>query len=415
VLSFGAPIWLLAATGMLIPLLIHWWRSRAGRVLSIPTVRFLEKDAKAVARKRKLQDLLLLLVRCLLFVLAACWLAKPLLQKRKNTVTRNSGWLLISDDVRANALSTYADLIDSLQRQGYQRRAFRKDFPLLTAKTDSLDTVIPYFSLLDAADRQMRDDQSLYLITGDDRQRFGNSKPGLSHELHWKLLPKKRTEEIDTAVNITVAIQADPNSKDAAYLKAAFTALQRTEMPGLLMIDYQPGITVDWLFWLDGKAPATTTATHILQYVDGPIAEQDSWLKAVANPSADRPALYRQSIAENKNRGTVWWSNAQGVPVLWSAPDNAGRLYFSSRFDPAWNELVWSASFPEWLAGLVNQNLQPANNPVEETELHDFPPATAKAAVLTTEKPIPDWYWIGMLLLLFMLERLLSYRKTGGA
>ena len=50
---------------------------------------------------------------------------------------------------------------------------------------------------LDAADRQMRDDQSLYLITGDDRQRFGNSKPGLSHELHWKLLPKKRTEEED--------------------------------------------------------------------------------------------------------------------------------------------------------------------------------------------------------------------------
>ena len=82
-MSFGAPIWLMAAAGLLIPVLIHWWRSRSGRVLEIASVRFLEKGAQPVARRRRLQDLLLLLLRCLLFIVAAVWLAIPLLPPLK--------------------------------------------------------------------------------------------------------------------------------------------------------------------------------------------------------------------------------------------------------------------------------------------------------------------------------------------
>ncbi|MFT4022778.1 MAG: BatA domain-containing protein [Flavihumibacter sp.] len=417
-MRFGTPIWLLAAAGIIIPVLIHWWRSRSGRVLEIPSIRFLEKDAKAVARKRQLQDLLLLLTRCLLFIIAALWLAVPFLHRKKTAGKTVSGWLLISDDVRPAALTTYNSLIDSLRQTGYELRAFRKGFPPLEKKPADTGTTIPYFSLLDAADRQLRDDQSLFLITGNDRTRFGSSKPGIAHAITWRLLPVKTPAVADTIHPISIAIQAGAAVKDAGYLSAAFRALQQAAMPGVTINDYKPGQTTDWLFWLDTKQePAAGAAKNIVQYTEGKRVEQNSWLQAKTGGVADRPALYRQAIPEEKKPGRAWWIDAAGTPVLWSAPANDHLLYFSSRFHPGWNNLVWSPGFPEWLAGLLlaDQEAAVADNPVEENELHDFRSVAQKAGMSAENRPIPDLFWLALLLFVFAVERILTYRKNAGA
>lgn len=423
-MSFGAPIWLMAAAGLLIPVLIHWWRSRSGRVLEIASVRFLEKGAQPVARRRRLQDLLLLLIRCLLFIVAAAWLATPLLPPSKSKKAA-SGWLLISDDVRTAALTGHRKLIDSLLHKGYELRALQKDFPLLTKNTVPAQDSIPYFSLLDAADRRLRDDQSLFLLTGDVRARFGSSKPALAHALTWRLLPVAPAPA-DTAVVMrpqTVAIHAGKAVKDAVYLEAALAALRHTAMPELSVIAGKETTDkqVDWLFWLDTMAsPPADKATHVLQYAGGAATERSTWMSGNTLNPDDRPPLYRQSVTEEKNTGRIWWRNAAGEPVLWSAAGNSNHLYFASRFDPAWNNLVWSPAFPEWLAGLFDAVQHPAgknlyDNPVQEAELQHFNALAGKAAIAGRSVTVPDLLWIIVLLALFTAERLLTYRKNAGA
>lgn len=423
-MSFGAPIWLMAAAGLLIPVLIHWWRSRSGRVLEIASVRFLEKGAQPVARRRRLQDLLLLFIRCLLFVVAAAWLATPLLPPSKAKKAA-SGWLLISDDVRTAALTDHRNLVDSLLHKGYELRAFRKDFPLLTKNTAPAQDNVPYFSLLDAADRRLRDDQSLFLITGNARARFGSSKPALAHALTWRLLPMAPASA-DTAASmrpLTIAIHAGRAVKDAAYLEAALTALRHTAMPELSVIAEKEiaGKQADWLFWLDTaqNLPAGKAA-HVLQYAGGATAAGKGWLSGNTLNPGDRPALYRQSVTEEKNTGCIWWRDAAGEPVLWSAAGNSNHLYFASRFDPAWNNLVWSPAFPEWLAGLFDAaQYSPGknfyDNPVQEAELQHFNALAGKASVAGRSVTVPDLLWIIALLILFTAERLLTYRKNAGA
>ena len=81
-MSFLAP-WLLYGLGALsLPILIHLWQRR--RVVEVPfsTLRFLKAIAARTSRSSKIENLLLLLLRCLLFALVVLATARPVMLAR---------------------------------------------------------------------------------------------------------------------------------------------------------------------------------------------------------------------------------------------------------------------------------------------------------------------------------------------
>ena len=64
--------------------------------------------------------------------------------------------------------------------------------------------------------------------------------------------------------------------------------------------------------------------------------------------------LYKRVASPEKNAAIVW-QDGFGEPLLTNEQDGAKQLYhFYSHFDPSWNELAWSASFPQLIYGLMD-------------------------------------------------------------
>lgn len=153
---------------------------------------------------------------------------------------------------------------------------------------------------------------------------------------------------VDTSV-LRVAIVTDPvYRQDGRYVEAALRALQLftqrrmlVSVTGGLSENGLPGAGLsgaggDWLFWLSVRPVAGLRGfTHILQYEQGKEKTVDTrvegveWMREVEGPAEGQRVL---------------WKDGYGRPAL-SVEEGKG-YHFYSHFDPDWNGLVWSPSFP---------------------------------------------------------------------
>ena len=122
------PIYLFAIAGILIPVIIHLWNIREGKILKVGSISLLQETARHQARSLKLKDLLLLLLRCLLIIILSFLLAEPVWKKQRSS-TNEKGWVLIEKGGVAEAYQQYKAIIDSLKNAGFQFRYFNGGFP----------------------------------------------------------------------------------------------------------------------------------------------------------------------------------------------------------------------------------------------------------------------------------------------
>jgi len=76
-MSFAAPLFLLTALAALIPLLLHLFYRQPAKELPFPTLRFLKLSMEKTRRRKRIHDLLLLLLRSAALLLTALGLARP--------------------------------------------------------------------------------------------------------------------------------------------------------------------------------------------------------------------------------------------------------------------------------------------------------------------------------------------------
>src|SRR5216684_1533812 len=94
--------------GIIVPVAIHLWNNKQGKVLAIGSIAFLEKTSRRKARSRKLSEWGLLLLRCLLLILLSLLLAGPF-WKSTSSAEGKKGWVLGGEGVKG-----YRPTIDSL-------------------------------------------------------------------------------------------------------------------------------------------------------------------------------------------------------------------------------------------------------------------------------------------------------------
>src|ERR1700743_2208900 len=106
-------IWLAAMSGILVPVLVHLWNDRRGKVLRIGSVALLAGASKRMAWRRRISEWWLLVMRGLLLMALALLLAGPYWQRSPG----GKGWVLTG----SAAVGPYRGMIDSLVAAGYEQ------------------------------------------------------------------------------------------------------------------------------------------------------------------------------------------------------------------------------------------------------------------------------------------------------
>jgi hypothetical protein len=237
---------------------------------------------------------------------------------------------------------------------------------------------------------------------------------------------------IDTT-KLRIALYTDKHPADMAYLKAALEAIQSFSQRRISIKIYRdPGELPDglnWLFWLSAEPVGKNMkarAENIFSYQAGKIVTPAKSM-ILANDQAlyslMNTALYKRNMSSKlKSSGSVLWEDESGSPVLTPTMNGpSSELKFFSRFDPEWNDLVWSIRFPEVLLALVfNQNENTSDRKINDRRalaVSQIKPAVKKDEVSSFKgsefkKRMLDRYLWVLLMFSFALERWVSYRQN---
>lgn len=184
-------IWLYALAALSLPVLIHLWNIRQGRTLKVGSISLMTASTQKSSRSIKVQDLLLLLVRCLLLALLALVLAGPYLRKKLD-LSQTKGWVLLPKENLKETYAKFKPRIDSLTKAGYEFHYFNKDFPktdLAVSLADKqVDTLKPasYWGLAQQLDEKVLAGIPVYLFTPNRLDCFKGERPELMTNLNWQ-------------------------------------------------------------------------------------------------------------------------------------------------------------------------------------------------------------------------------------
>lgn len=417
-MHFLQPIWLAAMAGIVLPVVIHFWNDRRGKVLRIGSISFLEGASQRMAWSRRISDWWLLLLRCLLLMALALLLAGPY-WVRKDSGKR--GWVLAD----AGAMDVYGARIDSLVKAGWEKR-----------ELDSIN----YWNGFRAVDVAAPAGTEFRVFSLGLASRFAGMRPNTSRVVHWEVYaPKDSIKQwTEKAWNVTadsarvmtgvarttgsvfhyetVAMKADTgmldltiytdaaDKQDGRYLEAALRAVQEfTHRRMRVMATSNVTDGRGWLFWLSEKPlPAMRGFSKVWRYGTGREKKADTWMEGTE--------LYKEIIAPRD--GEVVWKDGYGRGVLVREGD---IFNFYSRLNPDWGELVWSRQFPALLARLLFGEEGPGARDLRMMDAAQVVPV--RRAGDGGKKPVAGGAidlgmagWI-LIFLLFILERWLSGRE----
>ena len=226
---------------------------------------------------------------------------------------------------------------------------------------------------------------------------------------------------VDTTTRY-ITVFTDKYFDDTRYIAAVIQSVKQVTMRRITLklvnrIDQVPA-KQDWLFWLSAQlVPARVNADHTLRYEDGNPVNVHSWVLANESAAGSETALYKRVPYSTKNVD-VLWRDGFGEPLLTREEDGTKQLYrFYSHFDPSWNDLAWSASFPKLIYTLIEGDLtkkiveENDQRTIAETQLQ-LPSSTRKnrAAVIPNNVAIDlkQMLW-ALIFILFCIERFFSF------
>ncbi|WP_426328399.1 BatA domain-containing protein [Pedobacter sp. R-06] len=448
-MHFLYPIGLLALAGLIIPLIIHLWNVKQGKTVKIGSIALLGESSRASSKSFKINDWLLLVLRCLLLVLLAFLLAQPYLKKIISGKNK-TGWILVDKAMLLQVFKTHNKTIDSLIKQGYEIHDFNIGFAKLTVKDTAANKIKPantvsYTSLLSESSHHIPAGATVYLFADHRLNRFGNELPTLNYKLNW--IPLNQTDTLSSwiagyagkkyeaksnpsnttyqALNsadespIDITIHEASGITDGKYLIAALKAIG--SFTNRKIIINPPTGKADIGFWLSDDAVTASFKSSIapngalFQYEKGKVITVPSFINLDG-----RHIKLSKRIASTSQAEKIW-TDGFGNAILTNDKANALHIFhFYSRFNPQWNELVWDGLFVKALMPIVIRAEESTefgfeDNPADQRRLSvqqkEVTEITKTEATNTTQnESLGITFWIAALLI-FTTERILSFRK----
>ncbi len=181
-----------AGAGITIPIALHLWNVRQGKVLKVGSVALLTNQAVKNSSSIKINELLLLLLRCQLIILAAVLLAKPQWTPA-NTATKN-GWVLLPKASFNKTYIHFKPMVDSLLQAGYRLHYFNPPFEEKRiddaikeqALSNDSDKVVDYWKTISQLNNVVDSTLPLYIFTDHKIANFLGNRPGVSLRMLWQ-------------------------------------------------------------------------------------------------------------------------------------------------------------------------------------------------------------------------------------
>lgn len=379
-LALLLPSALLALTALLIPLLIHLSRRSEQKPTDFAALRWISAQLRP-RRKLVFQEILLLLLRILLLIALALFLAKPVSMQ----MSLPEHWVVVAPDVDIAATNNLT--IDKAAKKHW----LSQGFPNLDEKPDHTD--IPLASLLRELDAQLPANTALTVVVPEQLSGLDGERIRLSRKVEWKIVPgiMPTTSTPENTKPIHLAIRHDEKHADAAiYFRAVHSAWQAELKAG----DKMP------LDSADISLPLTPNVTTLvwLSYGELP-AEIRDWIN-----KGGTLIVSKDSVVPEIKSGVAAWRNEAGKALLLAAPLGQGRvLQWKQDLKPAAMPELLDADFPQDLMSLLQAKPLAPTQALANTQT---PLTGAKAG---PEVPQSLQTWLALLVaLLFLLERWLA-------
>jgi hypothetical protein len=424
-MQFLNPIWLWSALGVVIPIAIHLWNQQPGNILEVGSIQFMDPSPSKRSSRLQLTEIWLLILRCLIILLVALFLSKPIWNSSTQHGTK--GWVLLPRASAQTAYQTHQFQIDSLLKMGMEIHALESGFPLMnlesTTELSEMDTshhqAVPnYWKLAIQLEQQAPDHHQLHLFTPELLRYYQGNKPRFNRKINWHTYPlvlKLDTAKAVAKKTIRITLYTDQYQQDLSYVIAAFKAIQ--ELKGnsfswAIISDPAKIPAADWLFWLSEAPTPKGKFAHIFSYQIGSVRPIQSHLYQQNWSGFEPIALYK--MVPMPTIGISIWEDGFGQPVLQKMPNGAYLL--NTHFHPDWNGLVWSPAFPQiMLSVLEGQKLfDPENLPMDPQQILPESTNDTSATPLkwsSQNKPTSVWIW-SILLLLLIIERILVFYSS---
>jgi hypothetical protein len=413
-MGFANPIWLWGLSGLLVPLAIHLLSRKEGTVIPIGSLRHLQDSNTQQFKSLRLNEILLLILRCLLIMLIVFFLSGF-----QWSSTSQQKWVLVEENLKGNPRTKA--LLDSLKKDGHEFHSLSQGFPI-TENTNQQP--INYWQLIEElkskglsnaviissariesfkGQRVAKGNLKWITIPAPSREyllfaktinsdsvtaRIGFSKNGNTHysttwskktnnNRYFKI--KEDSVQISSVDTLKVWLLSDKDLEyDRKIMLASLRAIEKFVSSKLIIVEEttdlqkHPGNN-DWLIWLSEKQVPTLNTVGKIFYKN----------------LADHKILEPQSAKE--------WALTTRLDQDKTLDQNLS-LQLSQILFPAKEE--WS------IANLKDQRIMPeqmmwasqSEGTISETE---------RASLLPIERPL-----LLLILILLLIERFVSYRRN---
>ncbi|MGK0414367.1 MAG: hypothetical protein ACJA1B_002591, partial [Polaribacter sp.] len=185
-MSFVNPTYLWAFLGLLVPLAIHFWSNKEGKVIKIGSTQFLEASDSSQSKSIQLNEYVLLLLRLLLMGLLVLILVEPQLkQESKNTALT---YIIEPSLLENNAVQSIIETIDS----DTQIRVLTSELPQIEYyKIDNPLKVTPNYWQLTEQMESLKTD-SIVVFTKGLLSGIKGLRPTINKPVKWIILEDEK-------------------------------------------------------------------------------------------------------------------------------------------------------------------------------------------------------------------------------
>lgn len=209
-MQLANPIFLWALTGLSIPIGIHLLSRKEGKVIRLGSLRHVHETSTQQFRGIRLNEILLLVIRCLLIILFTLILSG--LNWNSIGETR---WVLIEKGLESQP--PLITMLDSLKEEGYEVRVLTEDFPLVE-ESDSISSVANYWELIEQLSSRNLSDVIVFAQNRSDH--FKGVRSTLPDNVRWISQPLPVFDYTLEAVQIkgdSISVREGHTSSEATY------------------------------------------------------------------------------------------------------------------------------------------------------------------------------------------------------
>jgi hypothetical protein len=296
-MKLAYPAYLWSLLGLVVPIAIHLLSRKEGKVIQLGSIRHVQETSTQQFKGIRLNEVWLLILRCTLIILFSLMLSGLYFDQKKGK------WIVVENGTEKN--SQVREMMDSLEKQGYQSHWLADHFPSITSSPDT--TAHNYGALLRQLENQHLEEAVIFSFIKADQfkgrqpvvpsyikiipvetkeneflleatqgrdsveMRMGKSNSSSTSFYTRSVKQAPDTIPVKQPRAIRIALVSDAaHVREKKMLKAAIRAIDRAMSSSFILEERDPANSigtdsVDWYFWMANEKPPETKAS-VLQW-----------------------------------------------------------------------------------------------------------------------------------------------------